>query len=356
MNEMLKGIKVVELASILAGPAVGAFFSELGARVIKFENRKTNGDTTRNWRVKGENPDSEFSSYYASVNIGKERRMINLSDPFDHDQVIRELQDADIVLVNFREKDAKKHKLDYSSLHKLNPGLIYGLVKGFPDSDRPAFDVVLQAESGLMHINGTPDQPPVKLPVAFIDQFAAHQLKTGILLALLEKNKSGIGALVTVNLYDAALSSLANQASAYLMTGNVPQRIGSLHPNIAPYGETLKTKDNKFVVLASGTDRHFSGLCKVLNLDLYQEDSFQTNHSRVINRDEMGKYLKEAILKWNAADLAAELEKLDVPFGIVRDPGEVLSSKKSEELIRTEKVNGEVLRAIKTNVFKLKWS
>ena len=152
----------------------------------------------------------------------------------------------------------EKFGLDYNSLKEINPHLIYGNISGYGSkSSRAAYDVVLQAETGFMSINGEPNSKPLKMPVALIDVLAAHQLKEGILVALLNKEKHNMGALVEVSLYDTAVSSLKNQATNWLMGNFIPQSIGSKHPNIAPYGETFLTKDNQHIVLAIGSNNHF---------------------------------------------------------------------------------------------------
>ena len=255
---MLSNLIVIELASVLAGPDVGMFFSELGAKVIKIENKLTGGDVTRNWKLSSEPTENNVSAYFSSVNWNKEYLFLNLSLKEDQEQVYELVKTADIVIANFKPGDDKKLGMNYEKLKSYNPKIIFGEINGYGESNkRAAYDVVLQAETGFMSMNGSPESGPVKMPIALIDVLAAHQLKEGLLLALLQKEKTGNGSKVEVSLYDSALASLKNQATNWLMNKHIPRPIGSLHPNIAPYGETFTTKDNKTIVLAIGSNNQF---------------------------------------------------------------------------------------------------
>jgi crotonobetainyl-CoA:carnitine CoA-transferase CaiB-like acyl-CoA transferase len=205
------------------------------------------------------------------------------------------LETADIVLTNFKGSDAKKFQLDAEFISKTFPKLIQGIIRGFEfEKNRVAYDVVLQAETGFMYMNGSTEGGPTKMPVALIDVLAAHQLKEGILCALINRSKTGKGSVVEVSLEKAALASLANQASYFLMTGNIPQRMGSLHPNIAPYGELFKTQDEKWIVLAVGSDDQFRKLSILLNLEeLCNDLLYASNTVRVKNRVTLHKILQQ---------------------------------------------------------------
>ena len=182
MYGFLKDIKVVELASVLAGPAVGAFFSELGAKVIKIENKTTGGDLTRRWKLQQEPADRPIAAYYFCVNIGKEKRLLDLRTEKDRSEVYDLIREADIVVSNFKKSSVQKLGMGYEHLKAINPSIIYAQLSAFgPDSTRPAFDVVLQAETGFLYMTGEQGRGPVKMPVALIDLLAAHQLKEGIL-------------------------------------------------------------------------------------------------------------------------------------------------------------------------------
>ena len=256
MFSFFKNLKVVELASVLAGPSVGMFFAELGCDVKKVEH--PSGDMTRKWKLPKENKEANISGYYCSVNWGKEVHFSNLKNKKDNQKVREWISEADILISNFKYGDADKFNLSYASLREDNPRLIYAHLSGYgSDTARAAFDVIIQAESGFMHMNGQSDGPPTKMPVALMDVLAAHQMKEGILCALLEREKTGKGGLIEASLIDSGIASLANQATNYLMGDSIPSRKGSIHPNIAPYGEYFECKDGKLMVLAIGTDKQF---------------------------------------------------------------------------------------------------
>lgn len=351
---MFKGLKVVELASVLAGPDVGMFFAELGAEVFKIENKLTGGDVTRKWKSKSENQDTDISAYFSSVNYNKKYLFFNLKDETDKQKVYDLIKTADIVIANYKPGSAVKLGMDYLSLKKINPTLIYGEINGYgSDSKRAAYDVVLQAETGFMSINGELNSPPLKLPVALIDVLAAHQLKEGILIALLKKQQTGKGALVEVSLYDAAVASLKNQATNWLMGNFVPQAQGSLHPNIAPYGETFLTKDKFYVVLAIGSNKHFKQLTEILNAPELLIEKFSTNPLRVKNRADLDKTLKPYFFSLTKDEFMEKAIKLNIPAGVVNDINHVFEDEKAQKLILKENINGVNTKRIKTAVFKI---
>jgi crotonobetainyl-CoA:carnitine CoA-transferase CaiB-like acyl-CoA transferase/N-acetylglutamate synthase-like GNAT family acetyltransferase len=351
---MFENLKVIELASVLAGPLVGSFFSELGAEVIKIENPETGGDTTRFWKNPKEDPSSPFSAYYLSANWGKKSIFLNLKEKGQREELYTLIKDADIVISNYKAGDCKKLGVDYEELTKINPRLIYAEITGFPEGiNRTAFDVVLQAETGFMSINGTQESGPIKMPVALIDVLTAHQLKEAVLLALLNKEKTGEGAKVSVSLYEAAISSLANQASNWLSSGFLPERTGSLHPNIAPYGETFLTSDKKHIVLAVGNNKQFQDLCKVLGLENVLSDAkFSGNFNRVQNRYELEKMLAVHIFKYDSIYLGSEFTRLNVPFGIIKNIQEVFEEPAAKILIRKEFKEEFCGSRVKTIAFK----
>jgi crotonobetainyl-CoA:carnitine CoA-transferase CaiB-like acyl-CoA transferase len=324
---MFKDLKIVELASVLAGPLVGTFFSELGAEVVKIENASTAGDVTRKWKLPSEKKE-DISAYYASANYNKKVLMLNLKEPKDYRLAIKEIESADIVIANYKFGDAKKMALDYVTLKKLNPTIIYGEINGYgAENKRTAFDVVLQAESGFMFMNGSAESGPIKMPVALIDILAAHQLKEGLLCAIIKKLKTNEGSNVTVSLYDAAVSSLVNQATNWLMAKHVPQPLGTKHPNIAPYGDMFLSKDDKYIVLAVGANRQFDNLCKALLLEVLKDDiRFIDNSSRVTNRISLNVYLQNKIYEINATDCIELFLSLNVPAGIVKNMEEVFQN------------------------------
>ncbi len=352
---IFKNLRIIELSSVLAGPLTGTFFAELGANVIKIENRKTNGDITRTWKSPNETTPDHFSAYYASANYGKKAVLADLSDYKELLQLYDSIEKTDIVIVNFKPGDAQKLKLDYAALQKINPKLIYAEITGFGSDDaRTAYDAVLQAETGFMSMNGAPGSPSTKMPVAMIDMLAAHQLKEGILTALLMKVQTGKGCKVGVSLYDAAIGSLANQASNWLMNGEIPQKMGSAHPNIAPYGDVFITKDQLEILFAIGSDRHFKILCEILETPLTATDKkFEHNLQRVENRAELNKILQEKISGWKRDDLYFSLIHEQVPVACIRDLKEVFENERTGGLILEENKDGVVSRRVRTVVFKI---
>ncbi|OWY21566.1 CoA transferase [Sphingobacteriales bacterium UPWRP_1] len=352
---MFTNLTVIELASVLAGPAVGMFFAEMGAKVVKVENKYAGGDITRTWKLPAELPEA-LSAYYCSVNWHKETIFADLLLEPDRQQVYALLQTADVVITNFKHGDDVKFDMDYDTLKQINPRLIYGQITAFgPDSDRVGFDVILQAESGFMYMTGTPQSGPMKMPVALIDLLAAHQLKEGILAALWQREKTGLGCRVHVSLFDAAVASLANQATNWLMCGHVPQPMGTLHPNIAPYGEVFTTADDQGMVLAVGSDKQFAALCRVLNLPhLATDERFAQNVKRVKNRHELYRLLAPAIAQNTRQELLQQLEQAQVPAGAIRTMPQVFELPEAQALLLYETTpQGQPTTRVKTAVFTL---
>lgn len=350
----IKDLKIVELASVLAGPSVGMFFAELGATVIKIENKKTQGDVTRTWKLPTENSQS-ISAYFASINYGKKHLFLDLTNPHDFQNVMQLIQEADVLITNFKKGDDIKFKLDYQSLKAQHPSLIYGAITGFgSDSDRVAYDLILQAETGFMSMNGTPESGPVKMPVAMIDVLAAHQLKEGILIALLSRKKHQ-GAFVSVSLFDAAIASLVNQASNYLMVGHIAQPIGSLHPNIAPYGEIFITKDAAKITFAIGSDKQFKLLMEHLGLEKVLENkAFFNNAARVKNRIELGAIMQEEISKYKSADLLNYCHTHFIPSGEIKDLRKVFESPLAKTQIIESTIENQPIKVVKSVAFKIR--
>jgi len=325
---------VLELASVLAGPGVGQFFAELGAKVIKVENLTASGDVTRSWKSPDENTDDR-SAYFCSVNWGKQSIAIDLSKAEGRDIVHQLVQQSHIVIASYKPGDAEKLGVDHATLSRDHPGLIYGHITGYGrESQRVGYDAIIQAEAGFMFMNGEPGGRSLKMPVALMDILAGHHLKEGLLLALLEKAMTGNGKLVEVSLLQAAVASLANQASNYLVGGKVPQKQGSAHPNIAPYGDVFITADGKEILLAIGTDRQFGQLVKILKIkDLSKEVLFKDNPSRVQNRRVLNELLEGAISRFQAQELLKILEREKIPAGQVRNLAEVMEDPDIQDLI-----------------------
>jgi crotonobetainyl-CoA:carnitine CoA-transferase CaiB-like acyl-CoA transferase len=354
-TQFFAGLKVVELASVLAGPAAGRFFAELGAEVIKLENKRTGGDVTRSWKLPSEPAGQTVSAYYASVNQGKKIRFADLGTPEGQTTLHGLLETADILLVNFKPGDELKFAVDYPTLAARYPKLIYGHITGYGKNDpRTAFDLVLQAETGFMSMNGTPESGPLKMPVALIDLLAAHQLKEGILVALLGRAQHAKGAYVHVSLFDTAVASLANQAANWLMAGHNPGLTGSLHPNIAPYGETFICADGRFIVVACGNDRQFAGFCAAANLQqLASANEYAVNSQRVKNRVELKKHFDPFFSQLPAAEILPLLEKNQVPAAIIQSVKEVLNTENAIQLTENQLIEEINTTAVRTIAFEI---
>ncbi len=352
---MLNHLTVIDCSTVLAGPSVGTFFAELGAKVIKIENPAV-PDVTRSWKLASEDKSSNISAYFSSVNYGKEFRTLDLKLDNDREKLFDVLEKADVFLSNFKFGDDEKLGISDHILRNKFPKLIIGKINGFgEDSDRVAYDLILQAETGFMAMNGSQDSGPTKMPVALIDVLAAHHLKEGILAALLERTSTNQGKVVTVSLYDAALSSLANQASNYLMQNHVPKPIGSLHPNIAPYGELFQTADNKTITFAIGSNKHFSILCDFLGLnDLPSNEKYAVNVNRVQNRLELRELLQTKIQHLSSNVITEFMHKEHVPVGVIQTLDEVFSKETAQNLIREELIEDQLTKRVTQIAFKTK--
>lgn len=335
---MFSKLKVLELASVLAGPSVGQFFAELGAEVIKVENLSTGGDVTRTWKGSGEQTDDR-SAYFCSVNWGKKSIAIDLGSPEGKELVHKLAVKSDVVIASYKPGDAEKLGVSYHQLQlsASNKQLIYGQITGYgSENDRVGYDAVIQAESGFMDLNGERNGPPTKMPVALIDVLAAHQLKEGLLLALLKRERTGEGSLVEVSLIQTAIASLVNQASNWLVANKQPARQGSAHPNIAPYGDSFLTQDGKRILLAVGTDRQFLNLMSLLEIP--QSSIFEkygTNLLRVENREELNILLAKAISQMDSEKLVTKIHQHKIPAGIIQNVKEVFEMPEARELLIT---------------------
>jgi crotonobetainyl-CoA:carnitine CoA-transferase CaiB-like acyl-CoA transferase len=355
MESLFRDLRVLDMSTVLAGPSVGSFFAELGATVIKIENPRTQGDVTRGWKLNNEDSNAPVSAYFSSINFGKTYRWLDLSNQEHRTEVNDLIRTSDIVLVNFKEGDDVKFGLTSEAIHAIQPSAIYASLRGFASqSERIAYDVVLQAECGFMFMNGNESSGPLKMPVAMIDVIAAHQLKEGILCALIERMRSGKGSCVRVTLEEAALTALVNQASNFLMTGAIAQRVGSLHPNIAPYGETFRCSDDKELVLAVGSNSQFLLLCEMLNLrELEKDERFSMNQHRVTNRLLLARELQSAFATNTRDYWMDKFIAHGIPAGAIRSMDEVMSRGTAQRMIRNETMDGIQTSRISSVAFKL---
>ncbi|MFM2286703.1 MAG: hypothetical protein RLZZ543_2200 [Bacteroidota bacterium] len=351
-NTFFSDLVVVELASVLAGPSVGLFFRECGARVIKIENKRSNGDVTRTWQNSRENI-ADIPAYYASINQGKEIRMLDMNSEEDLAQLEACISEADIVISNFKASAAQRWNVEAHQLRERFPSLIVGQIDAFADApNRVAYDIVLQAEAGYLSMNGSANEP-ARLPVAFIDILAGHQLKEGILLALMQRAKTGNGAIVKVDLLEAAVGALANQASNYLMSGMIPSAQGTLHPNIAPYGEWFNCADDKRLVLAVGSAIQFEKLLGCLGLgELMNDARFSDNAARVKHRKALADYFRPVFQQQTREYWTTALHALQVPCGAMLNMEEVFQGKAGEWVNQIE-IETTITRAVRTVNFHI---
>ncbi len=313
----LSGVRVVELARILAGPWIGQTLADLGADVIKIESPE--GDDTRRWGPPFIDTDGErTAAYFHSCNRGKRGIVADLSTTRGREIARRLALRSDVLIENFKVGGLKKFGLDYGSLEPLNPRLIYCSVTGFgqtgPYAKRAGYDFLIQGMSGVMDITGEADGPPEKAGIAISDLFTGLYGVIGIEAALIARERSGKGQHIDLSLFDSMTTMLANQAMNYLASGRSPRRMGNAHPNLAPY-QTLPVADG-WLIVAVGNDGQFSRLCRVLGLEAIAVDSrFATNPGRVTNRVEMERALMAKTRLWSRNALLEALEAAVVPAG-----------------------------------------
>ncbi len=354
ISTFFEGLKVLDLSSILAGPQVGSFFAELGAQVIKIENAKTYGDATRQWRLEEEKGSDTVSSYYASANYNKESIFLDLSDTSHYQKLLELVKEADILISNFQPHISAKLKVDYPTLSKHNDQLIYAQLYAYAAEDtRPGYDLVMQAETGFMSMNGYPNGDPAKMPVAMIDLMAAHQLKEAILIALIKRTHDAAGSLVEVSLYQSAIASLANQASNYLMAGHIPKKLGSLHPNIAPYGDIYTSKDDVTFILAVGSNVQFNKLGKTLSCERLLSSTFRTNSDRLTNRSTLNELLQSKFSLRQYQEISGLLVKNNIPFCRVLSLDRVFTERLAKDMILDHVIEGDPVKSVSQIAFTI---
>ncbi|MGQ3487493.1 CaiB/BaiF CoA-transferase family protein [Roseovarius pacificus] len=325
MSAPLSGLKVVELARILAGPWAGQTLADLGAEVIKVESPA--GDDTRQWGPPFIERDGDRSAaYFHSCNRGKSSVTVDFRTPEGQAQVREMIRDADIVIENFKVGGLAKYGLDYDSLRALNPGLIYCSITGFgqdgPYAHRAGYDYIIQGMSGLMSITGHPDGQPTKVGVAVTDVFTGVYATTAILAALHRRHATGQGQHIDMALLDVAVSVTANQAMNYLSTGTPPGRLGNFHPNLSPY-QVFDCSDG-YIIIAVGNDGQFRRFCGLLGCpELADDPGYATNPARVSNREKLDEVLTARTKTFSKAGLLAACEEQGVPAGPINDLAEV---------------------------------
>lgn len=327
MSAPLAGLKVVELARILAGPWAGQTLSDLGAEVIKVEAPQ--GDDTRRWGPPFIEREGDTSAaYFHSCNRGKKSVTIDFRTDEGQAHVKALLADADIVIENFKVGGLAKYGLDYASLKDEFPRLIYCSITGFgqtgPYAHRAGYDFIIQGMSGLMSITGEPDGQPQKAGVATTDIFTGVYAVAGILAAVHQRQTSGKGQHIDMSLLDVAAAVTANQAMNYLTTGVAPVRMGNAHPNLTPY-QVFDCADGH-IIIATGNDPQYQRLCALLGMpEMGFEPLFAGNSERIKNRVEMTRRLTEKTSLMTKLDLLAACEAQGVPAGPINDMGEMLA-------------------------------
>ncbi|MDH4742468.1 CoA transferase [Sphingomonas sp. CBMAI 2297] len=325
----LEGIRVVELARILAGPWCGQLLADLGAEVVKVE-RPGEGDDTRHWGppflhdAEGENRDA---AYFHACNRGKTSRAIDIATPEGQAAVHALVADADVVIENYKVGGLLKYGLDAASLRARHSRLIVCSITGFgqtgPYAPRAGYDFIIQGMGGFMSLTGEPDGAPQKAGIAYADIFTGVYSAVAILAALRKRDLTGAGAHIDMALLDTQVGVLANQALGWMASGKVPHRMGNGHANLVPY-QAFHAKDGELII-AVGNDSQFRKLCGVLGLEYGTDPRFATNPQRVVNRVALIPLLEAAIRQWAKADLYEALEAEGVPAGPINTVDEVFA-------------------------------
>ena len=325
MAAPLDGLKVVELARILAGPWAGQTLSDLGAEVIKIEAPQ--GDDTRQWGPPFVTRDDDTSaSYFHSCNRGKTSVVIDFRTAEGKQDLLNLIKEADILIENYKVGGLAKYGLDYETLSHVNPTLIYCSITGFgqtgPYAHRAGYDYIIQGMSGFMSITGEPDGAPQRAGVAITDLFTGVYATTAILSALHMRAKTGQGQHIDMSLLDTAVSVMANQGMNYLTTGTPPARTGNYHPNLTPY-QVFECCDGH-IIIATGNDAQYRRLCQILDLKhMTEAPEYLKNADRVANREQMIDALMDKTRQWSKLDLLSACEREGVPAGPINNMQEV---------------------------------
>jgi crotonobetainyl-CoA:carnitine CoA-transferase CaiB-like acyl-CoA transferase len=325
VDQPLTGLKVLELARILAGPWAGQLLADLGAEVVKVERPEV-GDDTRHWGPPFA-PDGA-AAYFHACNRGKSSVALDLETAEGQAAVKALAAEADVLIENFKVGGLAKYGLDYSALSALNPGLVYCSITGFgqdgPYAERAGYDFIIQGMGGAMSLTGEPDGAPQKSGIAYADLFTGLYATVAILAALRERDRTGTGAHIDMALLDTQVSVLANQALNWMVSGKVPRRMGNGHANLVPY-QAFETSNGP-VIVAVGNDRQFARLCAILGLaEVAVDERFRTNPARVVHRDALIPVLAQAI-GWRERDEFSDaLQAAGIPAGPINTVAEVFA-------------------------------
>jgi crotonobetainyl-CoA:carnitine CoA-transferase CaiB-like acyl-CoA transferase len=327
MTAPLAGIRVIELARILAGPWAGQTLADLGADVIKVEAPE--GDDTRRWGPPFISHEGETSAaYFHAANRGKRSVVCDFRTPEGQEAVRRLVADADVVIENFKVGGLAKYGLDYAGLSAVNPRLIYCSITGFgqtgPYAHRAGYDFVIQGMAGVMSVTGTPEGQPQKVGIAVADILTGVYATTAILAALHQRGQTGQGQQIDMALMDVTVALMANQSMNYLASGRAPVKLGNAHPNLAPYA-VFDCADG-WVILATGNDAQYRRLCGILGLEALATDpAYATNADRLANRAALTEAITAATRLRTKADLLSACEAEGVPAGPINDLAEVFA-------------------------------
>ena len=323
-KQPLQGINVFDLTRVLAGPTATQILGDLGAKIIKVE-RPITGDDSRNLGppyLDSNATDPKESAYYLSVNRNKHSVTIDLTKKKGQVLAKKIIKKCDVLVENFRAGNLKQYGLDYESIKKINPKIIYCSITGFgqngPYASRGGYDYLVQAMGGIMSITGEKKGLPTKIGVGVSDIITGLYATISILSALRFRDQTSLGQHLDISLLDSQVSWLSYVAQSYLISGNIPDRIGNDHPSIVPY-QTVKAKDG-LMVLAIANDRQFKNFCEFSGLyDLCENSKFKSNSSRVKNRKELNKIIGKTILKKTITEWVQGLTKINVPCGPINN-------------------------------------
>ncbi|WP_109313996.1 CaiB/BaiF CoA-transferase family protein [Ruegeria sp. AU67] len=333
----LKGVKILDLSRILAGPTCTQLLGDLGASVIKIENPATGGDDTRQWGPPyvedAQGNRSDLSAYFMSANRNKKSVAIDITTTEGQSEIKRLASHADILIENFKPGGLAKYGLDYATLSQDFPSLVYCSISGYgqtgPNASKPGYDLMAQGYGGIMSLTGEPDGAPMKVGVGIADVMCGMYASVGILAALRHRDQTGEGQQIDLALVDAQIAWLINEGANYLTSGTVPQRRGNGHPNIVPY-DVYETADGH-VILAVGNDSQFRRFCEFIDHpDLADDPRFATNPARLENREALNAVLRPVVKTHASETMIEQLEARKVPVGPVQTLDQVFSTDQVE--------------------------